>query len=239
MHLHKSILLFTDNINQFSYLNSFCAENEIKLSHLTNLAELIEDVFHTRYDVLVIDDRLFPTSSNLLSIFSKHIFYVPNVIVKTRQKLDCNCITCYRSEDIIYNLKNIFNNKEYVQPFIADINHYTKVIDIVNHLGINSKYKGYKYLIDILDRMLTNGFTSVSFKKYVYPYVASLYSVSEDSVERDVRNILLKAINTKKFKDAINFDEQNFGFTTRNIINCLLIYIKKNLYNSLYSRLSS
>lgn len=238
MYTHKSILLFGENDGQFFSLQTFCRENEIKFQHTCKLSELITTVNETRYNALIIDEKSFPLTTDLLSIFSNHRFFVPNVFVLTDKMLNGNCKACKSIGEVIRNLENYFEEMESVQPYIVDVDLYTKVTDIINHLGFNSKYKGYKYLIDILTRMLINNLTSVSFRKHIYPFISTLYSVSEDSIERDLRNILLKAINKNQFKETICFNEQTLNQTTRNIINCLLIYIKKNLHTNKYSKLS-
>ena len=94
---------------------------------------------------------------------------------------------------------------------------------------MNQKYKGFRYLSDTIYKVIMDENMGKSFKKYIYPYIASLYAVKEASVERDVRNFLSKNFERNEFKEIINFNENHFAPTTRNIVNALINYIKKEI----------
>jgi len=233
MHFNKSILLFADKTSELSFIEDYCKEHYIKFLQLDKLSELLMSVQENRFDVLIIDDKIFPIKTDLLTIFSRRGFYVSNIIVYTNKKIDYNCVLCKNPTDLTNKLRDILDSINGVRPFIVNLDIYSKITEILNYLGINNKYKGCKYLIEILNRMILSDLNCISFKKTIYPFVASLYSVSEDSVERDVRNVLLKAITNYKFKEQLEFDDKIYRNTTRNIINSLLIYVKNNLNNAI------
>ena len=89
------------------------------------------------------------------------------------------------------------NKENKYGPIIADKMYIRRVVD---EMGFCPNYKGYYFLIFMVDQVLKNKIKS--FSKDLYPEVAKTFGVNECSIERDIRS-LIKVSELKAEIDSI------------------------------------
>ena len=57
-------------------------------------------------------------------------------------------------------------------------------------LGITQNYKGYYYLLEILNIIINEERVVRCFSKEIYPILAKKYAIKGSTIERDIRNII-------------------------------------------------
>lgn len=226
MYLQKSILLITKKDEKIcSQLEEICCDKNLTLSKLYNISDCISAINQFRFGLLIIDTKYSPISDEMLLLFKRKDFYVPSVMLisDTDSNINDENVDVVKRDEIdkISGLitkrlnKNSSKFPSHQIPFIK-----TTVEKQLDLLGFSRRYKGFDYLSDIVIRILNNSSTHLSFKKYIYPYISCLYNVSEESVERDIRNLISKLEPNDFF---------NFKPTTKNIVNAVVNHIKDYL----------
>lgn len=94
-------------------------------------------------------------------------------------------------------------------------------------LDISNKYVGFNYLVDALSNAFEKDFYSTSHID-LFTKVASKNLMNVDTIERDVRHMLLKTWNNSSiFKKALMSSPHKLTkINAKNILNSLLLYLK-------------
>ena len=74
-------------------------------------------------------------------------------------------------------------------------------------LGIPTNYKGYFYLIAILDGLLCGEINGKAFYKRVYPMIAEMFETTACTIERDIRHLINNTDNS--VFEALLFNSNN------------------------------
>lgn len=226
MNLQKSILLITNqNADVSKQIEEICFNNFYTLYKLYSMVDAIPVIKETNFNLMIIDTKHIQVDSNLFGLFQHKDFFIPHIIIISDEEVNIsnnNASIIKRNEinkleDILssHQNQNYSNFPTRQTPFIR--NTVEKQLSI---LGFSRRYKGFDYMTEIVIKILYNATSKNSFKKYIYPYVSSLYNVSEESVERDIRNLISKLQPNDYF---------NFKPTTKNIVNAVVSYIKDYL----------
>ena len=72
--------------------------------------------------------------------------------------------------------------------------YFTKIL---KEIGLNDKYTGYYYLIEIVNLVINENIKPIKFYKNIYPLVAIKFNKTECTVERNIRNLIDKCWNNK------------------------------------------
>ena len=109
-------------------------------------------------------------------------------------------------------------------PIIADKKYIKRIID---DIGFCSKYKGYYFLIYMVDVVLKSKVRS--FSKELYPQVAVVFNVRECSIERDIRNLIkvsdinMEKLNVDKVKKSCRFFVNLIAdCVVRSLLSCII-----------------
>jgi len=78
------------------------------------------------------------------------------------------------------------------KKYFGKIHRCRFIIKRLDGLGINRKYLGYYYVVDILDIMINDDMEIKSFSRQIYPQIASKYGKTECTVERNIRSLIDK-----------------------------------------------
>ena len=226
MSLQKSILLITQkNEDLASYIEEICFNQNLTLFKLYNIVDGISAINESRYSIVIIDIKYFKAIVEIFSLFKRKNFYVPYIILISEQELeiyDENVGIVKRTE--LYKLSELIaeNIEKDFSNFANTQNSFlrTTVEKMLGYLGFSRRYKGFDYMTETVIRIINNSQCKNSFKKYIYPHISVLYNVSEQSIERDIRNLISKINPNNNF---------NFKHTTKNIVNSVVYQVKDYL----------
>lgn len=81
------------------------------------------------------------------------------------------------------------------------------ISQILLYIGFQTNFKGYRYIMEAVIKIVEDAEYNFEFKWKVYPFIAELYGVSAFSVERAIRNSIESAYdrNYQKFKDFFGY----------------------------------
>ena len=226
MYSQQSVLLITkQNEVLTTHLEEICYNKNLTLAKLYNISDGISAVNEFRYGLLIIDTKHYQIGLDMLSLFKRKDFYVPSVILVSEKNLeiaDDNVDVVKRNDlDKMSELITDNLNKTSCKFPLGQVPYIRTTIEKqLTLFGFSRRYKGFDYMADIIMKILNNTNSKISFKKYIYPYISSLYNVSEESVERDIRNLISKMQPSHFF---------SFKLTTKNVVTALVCYIKDYL----------
>lgn len=230
----KAVLLSSKTKNTIDTLSSVCEDNNFVLYIVYKLSDLIEIINKFQFEILIIDTRYFSINDDLLSLFQKQNHYVPNIILlhNGRKTFSSKNVICFNIDDkikICSCIEQCSKNSTYNKSSPDYVVFRNEIKKNLISFGFNSKYKGFNYMLDLLCNIINKNSFNISFKKHIYPDLANLYSVTEESVERDIRNILKIHYDKTKLFERLNFQKEFYKPSTRNLINCLAEYLTENL----------
>lgn len=112
----------------------------------------------------------------------------------------------------------------------ANIDDKFYFVKKLNLLGIEKRYMGYFFLIEIMN-ILINEMPDrvVSFSRQVYPLVAERYHVSVCSIERDIRNVIEKSWSFDMMTKLKVYYSNNQKPTCRDFIFMIKNYMVRQL----------
>ncbi|MBQ3008630.1 MAG: hypothetical protein IJN77_07540 [Oscillospiraceae bacterium] len=84
-------------------------------------------------------------------------------------------------------------------------------------------YKGFQQLVSIIEKILEQGKLQYNLSHDIYPYVAGIYDCKENSIERNIRTLLLN-MDIKSLKKLTGQNIQN-EITVSQLIDILVTYI--------------
>lgn len=179
------------------------------------------------------------------------------LLIKTRQLLESiksiskNCPDCQSRIFIIYDSENnidpffenfcLNSNLDKVNQFITNISQskqifsprqpsklLSKLVELeLQNLDVSKKYIGFKYLIELIVNAISTQCFSSNYID-LFEYVAILNLASIDTVERDVRHMLVTTWKTSvKFKHILQkFLPNSENPNSKRILNAIINYIK-------------
>lgn len=98
-------------------------------------------------------------------------------------------------------------------------------IMILKKLGIDDKYTGYYYLVQILEIVINYGVKSNSFYKEIYPEVGRFFNTADWTIERNIRHLLHKTWDGEMAHKLKDFWKSEKKPTCRKFIFVLRDYI--------------
>jgi len=93
----------------------------------------------------------------------------------------------------------------------------------VKDLGIEPRYLGFYYIIEILDILINEEKYVKSFSKEIYPMVAKKYNKNVSSIERNIRSVI-----NKYWNNSLKENLSEFWHGRNNPTCCDFIFILKN-----------
>ena len=76
------------------------------------------------------------------------------------------------------------------EEFNEKIKHCVYIIRKLKQLGVYNGCIGFAYLVKVLDLVLTKDKDVYCFGSEVYPEVAKFFGVKENTIERNIRNLI-------------------------------------------------
>ena len=231
MYTQKTILLITRRNEKIANdVEEICNNMNITLSKLYDICDVIPAVTEARYNMLIIDCKYCQSGADLLRLFKTKTYYVPTIvlIVDKKHSLTGDNVIIVRRNSI-NQIDNIIRENVLSQISLFPENHTTNLRSTIEkelrNLGFSKKYKGFEYMAEIVMKILNNNSFKKSFKKFVYPFISSLYNVSAGSVERDIRNLICKNSNKAFFQQKFEIEK----LTTRMVVESVVTHIRDHL----------
>lgn len=174
--------------------------------------------------------------------------------VKLLRSLQNVCKGCYNYQNRVFvvhsspdSVDNFFE-KYSVYPSLYELNNFltfniktlntppqhqpskllSKLVKLeLQNLEISKKYVGFKYLTDIIVNALCNNFYADSYIE-LFEYVARINLAPIDTIERDVRHMLLTTWKKNlKFRQTLQTSLQPlYKVNSKNILNAIITYLK-------------
>ena len=213
---NKSLLFFKDYEDQFTESVRCCIlKYGIPFDETEDIHQAINQIqSHSVYAIMCVKS---PFVSKLID---KACELHTDYFVKTSNtQLNCEEILSNFIQSLIYN-KQIS-----ITPRPLPLAHQI-IRNELEKLHLSKKYIGFKYVSDIiiesLKQNITDAYTPTLFKK-----VAIINQVTEDSVERDIRHMLMKTWkNCPEFKAQFtNINKQTTN--SKELLNNIISYIRK------------
>ena len=134
------------------------------------------------------------------------------------------------------------NNLDYMQDFLKSHKNFnlnnpaqpskllTKLVQLeLQKLQIPTKYIGFDYLTQLAVNYLCNTYSSNSYIE-LFEYVASINLASIDTIERDVRHMILTTWkNNPNFRNILQHSNIVEKPNSKNILIALLKYLKNTI----------
>lgn len=226
MVLQKSILLLSNKDDILTdQLENICYKNNFTLFKLYNMIDCISAINQSTYHLVIIDTKYFSAGLEIFGLFKRKNFFVPYIILISDNELEIydDNVNIVKRDDTDKLTSLILNNLQANKyDYINQQNSFLHNIveKTLGVLGFSRRYKGFDYMIETVIRILNDSNCKNSFRKYIYPHISVMYHVSEESIERDMRNLISKINNN------VNF---NFKPTTKNIVNAVVSQVKDYL----------
>ena len=230
MCINRHVLLVAKH-KSFDNLEQICRDQNLLVTRAYNFCDMIEYLATYRYSIIFIDNQSFFVNEDIIALFKRKNYFVPFVVVLNDTPLSFN------EENILTVNENNFNQIEDAvkycqennksQKFLYSDSYLQKTVSKkLEELGFKPKYKGFNFLSSMVYRVLTNENSLNTLKKAVYPFVSSLYGVSEASVERDVRNLISITVKNTKDDDLLRIKLGLNKPTCKNIILLIIDEMK-------------
>ncbi len=99
----------------------------------------------------------------------------------------------------------------------------------LNSLGIEKKYTGYYYLVELMDILINENKRIRSFSKEVYPRIAEKYSTTPWTIERNIRSVIDKSWSLDLMQKLNYYRPENDKPTCREFVYLIKNYIIKDI----------
>ncbi len=222
MCINRHVLLVARE-NGFGTLETVCNDRNLLISRAYNLCEMIDKLASYRYSIIFIDNESFPARDDVLDLLKRKNYFVPFVVVLSNVHLPFNALNvlCVDPENSLELGKAVdycrANDKS--QSFLYNESYLqTTISNNLMKIGFSPKYKGFAFLTSIIYRLFTNENSINSLRDSVYPFVSSLYGVTETSIERDVRNLVKNTFARSKTDSVLRQKLGDNKPTSKNII---------------------
>lgn len=226
----RSVLFLTKRESPLNnMLFDLAYKRDFLVTTVYNLSDMIESVDSFKFTFLIIDSYYYNVNEDFLSLFQRQHYFVPFLIILSTRKKEFtlnSVFSCRRNIDDIEKI--IVDCSAHYRCEYSLAQHtfsHAKIAKELNRLGMNIKYKGFKYLSDIIYFSRINPDLSKSYKSVLYPFLSSIYKVSTCSIERDVRNLINIYVKKRNLLEKICITDENYRPTTRNVICSLCCYL--------------
>jgi len=177
---------------------------------------------------------------------SEYIYNSINKIIKSNNYNDSKIFIIYDQNLSNYQFENScsFKNLEPFEQFLLESISLNKintqpqtqpllnrVVDIeLEKLDISKKYIGFKYLVDFIAKSLSYKYRNYSMPQ-IFDFVASINNSSYDTIEHDIRHLLLTNWKTNiKLKNALpDLNKIKYQPNAKTILQNLIYYIKQSI----------
>lgn len=231
-HYKRVVILAKQNESYLEYIENLCLDKNYTLTKMYQINKLINESSSWDYDLLIIDYKNFPLGDDLLTLFTHKSYYIPYIVVLSdiEQVFENKSIVVLQFEqlnklDELFS--KFFNKKNNIDYFPSNTILHSRITNEMIKLGIPSKYKGFYYLVDIVYKSIVNNLPCKSLKRIYYPFIASLYDVTPESVERNIRNLFAITRKREMFCEKLYINEYAIQPTTRNLVCAVIEHIKK------------
>ena len=103
-----------------------------------------------------------------------------------------------------------------------------KAYEIIEKLGITSKYRGYFFVTDAIDLAMNAQDKPIKITKDIYPYLARKYKTTPMNIERNVRTVITMCWETnKKGVDEIAGHSLTYRPTNSQFIDMVAYYLSE------------
>ena len=100
----------------------------------------------------------------------------------------CTKLLTFENFDVMLVVFGVVNMVK--KEFNEKIKHCIFIIRKLKQLGVYYGCIGFAYLVKVLDFVLTNDKDVYCFNSEVYPEVAKYFGVNENTIERNIRNLI-------------------------------------------------
>lgn len=204
MCMCKSALLFSKKDYVLGdALRHICRKQKVNLIYALTFPEVLHHTITSHPEVLFFDAESVDFNYEVYKDFvQSRYFYIPKIIIFS---LDLQKYKFNDKNIIILNKKNFIDEVEKILSLIEEKESVgleqekldkckQKVVDILNEIGITTKYLGYEYIKELVVDIVNDRRILQSFNKKLYPKIAIKYNTRINNIERNIRN----AINIAK-----------------------------------------
>ncbi|MDD4110299.1 MAG: sporulation initiation factor Spo0A C-terminal domain-containing protein [Clostridia bacterium] len=207
----KSALLFSKKDYMLSdALRYICRKQKINLIYAINLPEVLHHTTTSHPEIIFFDAEGFDFNYELYKEFvQSRNFYIPKIIIfsLTPQKYklqDQNLKVVDKKNfvDEIEKMLSLIEEKDSVPLDKEKIEKCRqKTIEILNEIGITTKYLGYEYIKELVIHIVNDRRMLKSFNTNLYPKIAVKYNTPVNNIERNIRNAINIAKRSCKDKE--------------------------------------
>ncbi len=145
-----------------------------------------------------------------LKFLKKIVIFCTNLLTKKNKYVRFALIEVTKMCLTADKYSNLMPNSYYLKKRMTD-------------LGITQNYKGYYYLLDILNIIINEERVVRCFSREIYPALAEKYAIKGNTIERDIRNIINVCWDLK-----LKFKLKNFWTKDSRPTCCKFIFLVKN-----------
>lgn len=191
-------------------------------SSLKNPDNIVVAIISSRQLLLQIEEfvKTCHNYQNRIFIVYKNISLHDNFFIHTCAYPNLNNLSQYLTQG------NIINLNPPTQPSTL----LTKLVKYeLQKLQIPTKYVGFNYLTQLAVNYLCNNYPPNTYIE-LFEYVASINLASIDTIERDVRHMILTTWkNNTQFRNILERSEHIEKPNSKNILNHILAYLKQTI----------
>lgn len=170
-----NVAVICDNINFLAELVNYSASSHLNTylsSVFTSISEAYENLDFTKPDIIFIEKKFMNTSTKkLLKDYKDKLVPI--------SKRNIHNITQF---EIVKRLSELPNNLNFG-------NIRKDIVNELEYLGFNFKYKGTLYLIDaILQLCIMKDFNSSNLQGQIYPIIAKEYRKTPQNIKNSIIN---------------------------------------------------
>lgn len=233
MYNSANLLFFSENRTAVqNQVRSLMVECGIPFRETGSISQVFSALENPNYYavILISTQELYNTVINTTHLLNAtpRLFVLYPHQVTTGDFFNNYCETTISSlkNFLITNIKN-FNICVRPQPPVL----IQKLVRLeLEKLGIGKKYIGFKYIVDLLVNALCNKIFD-AYDNELFEYVASINLTTPQSIERDIRHMLLTTWKSSPyFKNTLStipFWENEVN--AKNILNNLILYLRQVL----------
>ena len=214
-----------------SNIRSLIIDSETPFKELRSLNLLFATIKNPQNLIIVLVDsvKLLKSLQNVCKNcydYQNRVFVIHSSLSTVDNFFDKYCI--YPNLDELKNFLSYHIQTLNISPQHQPSKLLSKLVKLeLQNLEISKKYIGFKYLTDIIVNALCNNFYSDSYIE-LFKYVASINLATIDTIERDVRHMLLTTWkNNAKFRQTLQTSSQHLEkANSKNILNAIITHLK-------------
>lgn len=210
----KSALLFSKRDYILGdALRHICRKQKVNLIYALTFPEVLHHITTSHPEVVFFDAESFDFSYDLYNNFvQSRYFYIPKIIIFSlnpeKYKINDKNIIILDKENFVDDVERILELVEEKESIGLEKEKLDKcrqkAIDILNEIGITTKYLGYEYIKELVVDIVNDRRMLQSFNTKLYPKIAIKYNTQVNNIERNIRNAINIAKKNCKDKELYN-----------------------------------